>query len=176
MPLIAIALLIIGWLVIILVADFARFIVLAPTAKTGFEVMLALGQLFGALVLGIFPDERIGPRLRWAATGLLVLSLGTLGYGYLYPVVDNTTSLGVLLYGSLLIRTLSLGLIAIGFCPRTAPTLSRETSLAIVSIGILLGMTVAMWGHVFPDMIEITGVEALERGSRATLPGLTGCH
>ena len=85
--------------------------VVAPRAKTGFEVFLALGQLFGALVLILFPEESRRVRLRWVAAGLVVFGLGTLGFGYLLPVaanadllrlgrVDLTTSM----YGSLLVR------------------------------------------------------------------------
>src|SRR5687768_6696584 len=62
-----------------------RFVIVAPTAKAGFEVFLALLRLFAALVLFLFPSEAERPRLRWVALGFMILGLGCLGFGYLYP-------------------------------------------------------------------------------------------
>ena len=62
------------WLLAIISLPSARFVVLAPTAKVGVEVILALASLFGALVLLVFPDEGTRLRLRWVAAGFLVLA------------------------------------------------------------------------------------------------------
>lgn len=167
---------ILAWLAMIYLVDSARFIVIAPRAKTGFEVFLALGQLFGALILAIVPDERIHHRLRWAASGLLISGLGALGYGYLYPLVNDTGSLNTAIFGSLLVRTLATGLIAIGMFPARPPQFRRATLMAVLILAGMLGMIVALRDNQLPTLIDIAGIHAMETGSPTTLPGLTPWH
>ena len=73
------------WLDVILSTERARFVVLAPTAKLGIELLLALTSLAGALVLLLFPAGADRERLRWVAAGFLVLGGGGLAFGYLAP-------------------------------------------------------------------------------------------
>ena len=70
---------VLAWIVLAQLAPTDRFVLVAPRATTGFEVFLALLQFFAALVLILFPDEHLRPRLRWVAMGLCVLGLGGLG-------------------------------------------------------------------------------------------------
>src|SRR5690349_17017756 len=53
------------WLILVLFFQHARFVVFDPEAKTGLEVFLAVGQIFGAFVLAISPLQASSARLRW---------------------------------------------------------------------------------------------------------------
>ena len=68
------------WLILILGVSEIRFVIVAPTARAGFEVFLALLQLSAALVLFLFPAEVEQPRLRWVSLGFMILGLGGLGF------------------------------------------------------------------------------------------------
>lgn len=168
--------LVIVWLGIILVDDRLRFVVVAPRAKTGFEVSLALGQLFGALALTLFPDEPARRRLRWVAAGLLTLGLGTFGYGYLYPLLANSSALNTSMYGSLLVRSLSTILLVIGLLPARPPRLGLPLLVAVLGGGALVGMAVVIGGDHLPRLAEVTDLEAVATDSVGTLQGLTRWH
>jgi signal transduction histidine kinase len=151
-------------------------VVLAPDAKTGFEVLLALGQLFGALVLLFFPDEPARPRLRWVAAGLLVLGFGAFGFGYLLPLWDKSYDLNAALYGSLLVRSLGVGLLAVGLWPERAPDLPARATPVLLAALALVGIGVGFGAERLPRLTEVTDLEAAATGSRSTLEGLTGWH
>lgn len=162
----------IAWLLLIFTVDRARFVIAAPQAKTGFEVLLAVGQLFGALVLAIFPDSR----LRWASLGLLVLGLGAFGFAYLNPIIDNRFAMDTMIYGSGFIRTSALVLIALSVWPQTPPELTRRRALTVLAAIVTLGILLAAFAEMLPPLIEVTSIEAVTNGTGRTLPGLTGLH
>jgi signal transduction histidine kinase len=162
----------IAWLLLILLVDDARFVIIAPRARTGFEVLLAVGQLFGALVLAIFPDTR----LRWAALGLLVLGSGALGFAYLYPIIDNDFLLEAMLYGSGFSRTTALALIAISLLTARPPALTRGRAIMVVVAIAAAGTLLATITDDLPALLDIESVDALTTGAGATLPGLTAFH
>lgn len=169
---IAVALLSVGWLILIFLVDNARFVVVAPRAKTGFEVLLAVGQLFGALVLGIFPN----PRFRWASLGLSLLGIGTLGFGYLYPLAVSASSLETTIYGSWFVRTISLALIALSLWPAHPPACSRDRATSVLITFLAAGILLATAGTYLPSLIKVDSVEALTSGSQSYLHGLTAWH
>ena len=168
--------LVILWLGMILFDDRVHFVVVAPRAKTGFEVFLALGQLFGALALTLFPDEPARRRLRWVAAGLLTLGLGTFGYGYLYPLLATSSDLNTSMYGSLLVRSLSTLLLAIGLLPARPPRLGLPLLVAIMGGGVLVGMAVVIGGDYLPRLTQIMSLDAVATSSFGTLQGLTRWH
>src|SRR5829696_2032139 len=100
------AIVVIVWLILILGVSEIRFVIVAPTAKAGFEVFLALLQLSAALVLFLFPAEVERPRLRWVSLGFMILGLGGLGFGYLYPAAGGTVDFNEAMYGSVLTQSL----------------------------------------------------------------------
>src|ERR671937_2731695 len=89
---------IIAWTVVILTVRHVSSAALAPRAQTGVEAASALARLFGALVLVLFPSERVGHRLHWVAGGLVVLSLGGLVFGYVQPLLHGAPDLNTALY------------------------------------------------------------------------------
>jgi signal transduction histidine kinase len=171
-----IAVAVVAWLVLILSVGQIRFVIVAPTAKAGFEVFLALLRLFVALVLFLFPAESARPRLRWVALGFLLLGLGGLGFGYLYPAVAGTVDLNTAMYGSLITRSLAMLVIAVGLVFPQPPTFALRTTLLPLIAFALLALVVILVSDRLPTLIRVNDLEAVAASSIRTLAGLTGWH
>lgn len=168
---------IVGWLVVVLLSDPVRFVVFNPRGKTGFEMFLALGQMFGALVLALFGMEPARPRMQWLAASLLVLGVGALGFEYVFPLIDPTPSPNVSMYGSLFVRAVSTILVAIGLLPDRALILRRNTFLAIMVSGALVSLALISFGEHLPLLVQASDVQDIADSSVSRLfPGLTRWH
>ena len=115
------ALLVIAWAVVVFNVPNVNYVLFDPRTKTGLEVLRAAVSLFAALVLILLPDETLREQLRWVALGLVLLGLGSLGFGYLYPVLVRPLSLQEGMYGSLLVRMAASTALAIGLALRRHP-------------------------------------------------------
>lgn len=137
---------IIGWLILNLFTSWTGFAMeMDSKLAGGEETASALGRFFGALVLVLFFAENEGWRLRWVASGLVVLGLGHLVFGYLEPQIQNEPAeLNESLYEALVAQILACALFAIGLVPRTPP---RLWSL-IVAV-ILAGLPMAVYFYIF---------------------------
>ncbi|MDQ3542086.1 MAG: HAMP domain-containing histidine kinase [Chloroflexota bacterium] len=164
------------WLGAILLFESLRFVVLDPQAKTGFEMFLALGQLFGAMVLLLAPGEMAQARMRWVAIGLLILGTGTLWFAYLYPFLDSTPALNVTMYGSLFVRTLGTAALAAGMVPPEAPkpTLRIVGAASLAAVALTAVLTAS--AHHWPRLIEGDDLSVMFTGSYSMFPGLTPWH
>jgi signal transduction histidine kinase len=171
-----VALLVLAWAVAILALPEIRFVVLAPKAKTGFEVSLALLRLFVALVLFLFPYEPVRDRLRWVALGFLITGVSGLGFGYLLPLALGTDDLNAAMYGSLLARSAATITMAIGLAPARAPRLSTWGVCGAVAAFVASGLGVVSARHWLPDLVKIESLEAAARGGSTILEGLTSWH
>jgi signal transduction histidine kinase len=166
-----------AWLGLIFTVERLRFVVHDPHAKTGFEMFLALGQLFGGLVLTLAPDEADRPRLRWVAMGLFLLGSGTLWFAYLFPLLAADPGLNVTMSGSLLMRTLGTGAIAIGLVPSVAPPLGVRAGARIMLVAATLALGVTVVGHRLPALLHGTGdLSRMIASAPTTFPGLTAWH
>ena len=171
------ALLIVLWLGAVLLFDSVRFVIFNPQGKTGFEMFLALGQLFGSLVLALSPVEPAQMRMRWVATGLLILGLGALGFGYLYPLLVELPRLNVTMYGSLVVRSLATVMLAIGMVPSRVPRLGRRGLITVLMASAIIGMVVVLFGNRLPPLVEVSDIETiLATSAKGSFPGLTGWH
>lgn len=171
------AFLLIGWLVAVLMTDTFEVIVFNPRGKTGFEMFLALGQMFGALVLALASLEPSRPRIRWVAMALLVLGIGALGFGYLVPLLHQEVDPAVSLYGSILTRTLATTLLVIGLVPARVPRLDRMVASGILIAGGLVTLSLMAIGDQLPALIDVGFWESiLEDGSGRIFQGLTTWH
>jgi hypothetical protein len=84
----------------------------------GEEAASALARLFAALVLGLFLADAVGWRARWVASGLVVLGLGHLLFGYLEPLIqEDPPELNESLYESFVTKTLACALFMVGLFP-----------------------------------------------------------
>lgn len=166
-----------AWLVAVLFTDVVEVIVFNPHGKTGFEIFLALGQLFGALILGLASLEPPRPRLRWVAMALLVLGLGALGFGYLVPLFKTDVEPGIIMYGSIFTRIVATVIVAIGLVPARAPTLRRPVAIAILLGGGIAMLSIVVLGDHLPVVLTAPSWEAvLVDGSHSVFPGLTAWH
>ncbi len=144
-----------GWLLLVFILDPVRFVVHAPAAKSGFEAFLAIGQLFGAFVLFITPTQSAMVRMRWVASGFLMLSVGTFVYGILYPAITDTQQLAVAMYGSLFVRTVSVMLMAVGLVPERSPSPRRSVVLICGSVLTLLVALIPFIATHLPSLISL---------------------
>lgn len=67
---------VIGWAILNLVVEKARFELVMPGAQASVEAAAAIARLFGALVFILFPQRLSAHRARWIATGLIILGFG----------------------------------------------------------------------------------------------------
>jgi hypothetical protein len=119
------ALLVIAWAVVVYHVDNVSYVLLDPRTRTGIEVLRAAVSLFAALVLVLLPDEPMRKSLRWVALALVLMGLGSLGFGYLYPVLVQPLSLQEGMWGSLLVNMAASTALAIGLVLPRPPRLSR---------------------------------------------------
>lgn len=164
------------WLGAILLLDPVRFVIHDPRAKTGFEMFLALGQLFGALVLALAPSEPAQTRMRWVAIGLLGLGAGTLWFAYLYPLVVSSPPLTVTMYGSWFVRTLSTAAIFMGLFPAEPPRLDRRREAGLILAGAVSILILTVIADQLPRQIIGTDLATIFADAGATFPGLTNWH
>src|SRR5215217_3612633 len=170
------AIVVVVWLILILGVSEIRFVIVAPTAKAGFEVFLALLRLFAALVLFLFPAEAERPRLRWVALGFMILGLGGLVFGYLFPAASGAVDLNVAMYGSVLTRSLATLVIALGLALPHPLTFSLRSALLPLAIFAVLSLAVLSMRGQLPPLVKVDDLEAIAATSSWTLTGLTGRH
>ena len=171
-----VAIAVVVWLVLILSVSQIRFVIVAPTAKAGFEVFLALLRVFAALVLFLFPGEAARPRLRWVALGFMILGLGGLGFGYLYPAASGTVDLNAAMYGSVVARSLATLVIAVGLLLPRPPEFSLRAALVPLAAFAFLSVAVLTTSRHLPTLVQGDDLEAIAAASSRTLAGLTGWH
>jgi signal transduction histidine kinase len=190
----------VAWLLLVFVVDQIRFVVLNPRAKTGFEIFLALAQIFGAFVLAVSPIGPIRRRVHRVAAAFLVLGIGALSLGYLYPLLVDDPVLSATMYGSLYVRAISMLLIAAGLATPRIIELHLTTRIAIVIVIVTAGVALVAMSEQLPPLLEVGGmttvvehdpaldttsspghahladVEALVGSAHTVFPGLTGWH
>lgn len=164
------------WLAAILLVPHFRFVVLAPTAKAGIDIILALASLFGALVLWLFSDEDTRMRLRWVAAGFVVLGLGGLVFGYVQPLLVGESDLNRSRYTSLIIQTVASAFFAAGFVSAVPRRLSPRALVVSASLAVLAGIIVYRLAYLFPVMVHVEDLDTAARRDTAMMDGLTIWH
>jgi signal transduction histidine kinase len=166
----------VGWLLAVILTDAFNVVIFNPGGKTGFEMFLAHGQLFGALVLALASLEPARPRIRWVAMALLVLGIGALVFGYLVPLYDPDIDAGVSLYGSVLTRTLATTLLAVGLVPPQVPLMNRRVATGILLAGTAVTLLLVSAGEHLPTLMEMGAWESVLDDNSRVFPGLTMWH
>jgi signal transduction histidine kinase len=167
---------VVAWIGLIFATDRVRFVAAAsPAGATGVEAASALASLFAALVLALFPDDRIAPRLRWVAGGFVVLGLGAVGLGALgasFGAGDLASSL----YAFLTVWTMAGGCFVAGLVPRRP--LRLDAGLSLIGLGALVALVgvVVATADRLPTLVRVTDLDETVSGDRVTLPGLTAWH
>lgn len=171
-----ILLLAVTWLGAILVVDNARFVVLAPTAKAGVEVILAVASLFGALVLLLFPQEAASLRLRWIAAGFVLLGLAGFIFGYLQPLFVDDIDLNRSRYVALVVQTAAGLLFAVALVPSHVRPLPASVMVGIAGIVCVAGALLYRFSDLLPPLVRSTGLTAQAVERSTVMPGLTASH
>src|SRR5918992_4296474 len=173
-----VAVLIAAWAVgIIAVEELNRAhlgVVLAPEAEAGVEAASGLAKLFAALALSLYPRDN--PRLRWVATGLVILGLGALAFDPLQLLLGGTPDLNTSMYGWLGVRILAGALFVTGLLLATPPPFSRQSVLmTLAAFGALVSVPL-LGADRLPPLVTIGSLEAAALRGDVPLPGLTAWH
>jgi signal transduction histidine kinase len=167
------AVVVVVWLILILGLSEIRFVIVAPTARAGFEVFLALLQLSAALVLFLFPAEVEQPRLRWVSLGFMILGLGGLVFGYLYSAAGGTVDFNEAMYGSVLTQSLAALVISVGLFPRRPPAFTLHSALLPLAALALLSAAIIAADTRLPTLVMANDLEAFATTSVRALASLT---
>jgi signal transduction histidine kinase len=170
------ALLVIAWAVVVYHVASVSYVLLDPRTKTGIEVLRAAVSLFAALVLVLLPDEPMRRPLRWVALALVLMGLGSLGFGYLYPVLVQPLSLQEGMWGSLLVQMATSTALAIGLVLPRPPRLSRRGFLAVVSATAFAGLLVLALADNLPTLTTLEALADPRVSGTGPLPGLQPAH
>src|SRR5918912_2750096 len=155
-----VALPVLAWAVVVLTVRGAQFAVLAPRAQTGVEAASAFAGLFGALVVVLFPSERVGHRLHWVAGGLVVLGLGDLVFGDVQPLLHNVQplhgvpDLNTALYEVLVTRSVVAVLLVVGLVPATPPSFSWRALVVSLTAFSALSVLAVVAGDLLPPLVQ----------------------
>lgn len=158
----ALALGVVAWAATVLTGEH-RFAIPAPQVDWGIEAAAALARLFGVVVLVLFPEERIGGRLLWVASGLLVLGFGDLGFSYLEALFESVLNpntrvyVSLLVYESLLVWTVAAVLFAAGLVPDRPPVFHRVPVLVALVVLVASGTAIEATGDSLPGFFETSG-------------------
>lgn len=174
-----IALGIVIWAVVNLANGWVGFATFVPIGlRGGMEAAISLARLFAALVLVLLVADGIGARLRWLAAGFVVLGLGQLAFGYIEPVLVESTSLNQSLYEMILVRALAAALFVFGLVPREPPrfTALAAGGVALVAAACVAGYVVLSWWALVPPLVMVGSLDDAARRGIAPMVWLTGWH
>ncbi len=172
----AIAAISIGWAVLALTAERTLFAVINLRGRLGVEAASVFATLFGALVLFLFPTDRAGQRLRWLASGFVILGLGGLLFGYLLPLLGFAVAINTLSYASLVLWSVAGLLFVVGLLPSTPPPFTRPWILITLALLNAIGLAAVAGSEQLPPLVRITSLESAVAVGSTFLPGLTAWH
>lgn len=170
----ALVVVVVAW--VIAFFAFGPFPFLAPRAAgTGaYEMIMALGQLFGALVLALSSLDPVRPGMRWVALGLLVLGLGSLVFGCIGPLVGHGPDSNLAVYTAGSARTVATVFITIGLFPNNPPVIRRRGVMAILVVCGLVSLFMVVVRDHLPALAAASS--QIEIDEYHILSGLTWRH
>lgn len=167
---------VLAWALLAVVIGPVPFAVVSGDQDLGTELTVALARFFAALVLFLFPSERVATRLQWVAAGLLLLGLGSLFFGYVPNVQDSALNLNQSVYESVLVRALAGIAFAIGLVPKMPPAFTTR-KVAVLGLSFAAIGALSAWGMDFlPPLVEHMSLAQAETHATTILPGLTAWH
>lgn len=163
------------WALAPLLTQQAQFAVFAPGPQAGLEAAAALARLFAALVLVLFLERDSGGRMMWIAGGLVVMSLGGLGFGYLeLALLGHVSNLNTTTYEYLFVLTVASTLFVAGLVPgRPPPWPGWRLAGAALVVLLLGGYLIHLEVFSLPNLVPEAGA-VVERGE--PLPEPTGLY
>ena len=174
--LVATPILVLLWVVIALLVDDVRFVLLTPDALTSIDAASALSRIFGALVLFLFPSDRLGPRLRWIAGGLIVLGLGGLLFRVVWPLTGNELTPDNGAYASIVVWSAAGIMFVAGLAPISVSDYARRWTVSISVVLLTAALLVFSSLDALPELISASGTEFATTRTDAPLRGLSEWH
>ena len=168
------AALMIAWLVLGLAFEQVRVVIRSSRAQLGVETTSAFARLAAALVLFLFPAEKAGQRLRWVASGFVVLGIGGLLFSLGLQLLGVDPDLNTLIYASLVVRTVANVFFVVGLLPRTPPPLMRPAFVITLALSVTVMVAFTTGAYLLPRMTTVDN-EIVALGSSHML-GLTAWH
>jgi signal transduction histidine kinase len=170
-----IAVLVVVWALAAVFIEQVQFVLFAPTAKAGIEVVLACSSLFASLVLFLFPDQGSRSRLRWIATGFLMIGLGGALFGYATPLVASVSP-NTSMYLSLVVRVGAGLMVTIGLLSPVPRSLPRSQIFAIIAMFISFTALIGMLSRHLPALVSGDSTESALLHNVSLMPDLTMWH
>ncbi len=156
------------WAAVILLLEQVHFAVVAPEA---------LARLFGALVLFQFPGTpETRERLRWVASGLLALGLGTLVFGYAQPLVAGPPDPSGAVYASVTVWSAAAVLVIAGLVPDRPRRFAPLAAAALLGASVALGAALLLFSAALPPLVPAGSLEMAAATAETSLHGLTGWY
>lgn len=172
----AVGMFVVGWALLVALFQPVRLVAQAPRPQVAVEATSALCQLFGALVLVLFPQGEARRQLRWVAAGLATMGIGGLVFGNLWPMWIQTIDPNASMYTSLVVWGTSAILLAVGLLPPRAPTLSARAAVAVIGgFGASSAIVLAAYERL-PALTTVRSLEAAAAAREMPMPGLTAWH
>ena len=172
----AVGLFVVGWALLVVLFQPVRLVTLAPRPQVAVEATSALCQLFGALVLVLFPQGETRRRLRWVAAGLATMGVGGLVFGNLWPMWIQTIDPNASMYASLVVWSTSAILLTVGLLPRRAPTLTARAVVAVIGgFGAFSAIVLGNYERL-PTLTTVRSLEAAAAANEIPMTGLTAWH
>lgn len=142
------------------------------------EAAISIARLFAAGVLVLIGAHGVGGRLRWVASGFVVLGFGQFIFGYLAPILETTFDLNDSLYQMILVRSLAGALMVIGLVPADPPKFTARVALGIVA---MCAASIAVYGtmkslDVVPTLVHVESLVMAARLQIAPMSWMTGWH
>ncbi len=155
------------------------FVAIVPYGFRGSsEAAISIARLFAAGVLLLIGTSGVGGRLRWVASGFVVLGFGQLLFGYLAPILETTVDVNDSLYQMILVRSLAGALMVIGLVPANPPRFNDRSVAWILAI---CAGSIAVYGalnaiHAVPTLVSVESLEMAARLQIAPMSWMTGWH
>jgi signal transduction histidine kinase len=171
---IVLGVIIVGWVVVFFTLGPIPFLSPRAAGTGAYEMLIALGLLFGSLVLALASLDPVGPGMRWVSLGFLVLGLGSLVFGCLGPLFDQGPDSNLAVYSAGFARTVATILIIIGLVPPRPPLVGRRGVMVILSA---FGL-VSLFMIVIRDRLPALAASSthIEIGESHVVTGLTWRH
>ena len=173
---VAVAAAILVWTALAIAVDSVPLALFSPQGQTGVEAASALARFFGAMVLLLFPEERLGFRLRWVAAGFIVLGLGALLFGFLWPLLEGGISPNETMYASFVIWSTAGTLFVIGLVPFISAPFSRQAITVTALLVTVVALLTVIGSDSLPPLVTVTDIELADLRHDVPLRGLTGWH
>ncbi|HEX5167503.1 MAG TPA: HAMP domain-containing sensor histidine kinase [Thermomicrobiales bacterium] len=175
----ALAAAVVGWALINLALGWVGFATIVPLGfRGGMEAAISLARLFAALVLILIIADGLGNRLRWLACGFVVLGLGQLIFGYIEPIVVNSTEINTALYEMILVRSLAGALFVAGLVPRVPPRFTTRTAVTVLAVALACAAGYRLLGAAdrIPELVQVESLEEAARLKIAPMSWMTSWH